>query len=219
MGNQSSVQGGTLCSQANNLLVCFDAKYCCEESTTLIVQQGALIGDNYRIRDEYGVKRFKVQGVIMTLSDRKMLLDPQDQVIGSICDKKRFINIGKYYTQVIYHGMGKQDSDRAVVVDKKQFAFGWSMTARVLDKDSIDPEARETLVITRPSWWFYEFSVYRGYPSEGGQLVAKLTRTNVWAPRSLFLGSVTYIVEIAQGVDAALIVALLTTVVEMTSED
>jgi len=181
------------------------ATYCAVEPTTLAMKEKAfsLSGDTFKIKDaKSGQVVFQIEGKVISLHDKKKLLDGNGNEIAVFA--KKLVSIHK--TFVVSRG-----DEKLMTITKKMAFMKSKMVAEVKNLCS---DGREMKIEAVGDWRDKNVVV----SEEGGGILATISR------KSLNLNSVafdaqTYYLQVNPGVDSAMIVLLALAFDELEQEE
>ncbi|GMH32452.1 hypothetical protein BSKO_00286 [Bryopsis sp. KO-2023] len=202
MGNDVSANVGPLQNQLQAPLVAIDPRFITQEEVYLVLKEKfSFSGDDFSIHDTNGRHWFQVKGKTFSLRDKKTLFDVANVPVLTMHSKV----FSLHSTQEIYRG---QSTDLAATVKKKiKLSFNSSITV------TVTYQGRTEILEIKGNFMDRAFIIMRG-----GQLIAKSTRTNRWGAAALLTDRETYFLEVAAGVDSALMVALAVSIDEIERE-
>jgi len=154
-------------------------------------------GDDFKISDaSTGVVYFQCKGKVLSIRDKKVLLDNQGVPVLNLQDKLLAFT-DKYR---VYAG---SDSTRQICKFNSQITF---LKAKISTSFTDIVTGRPRYLVLKGDWRDKRCVVYLGEPKQGGIPIGKIFRPltgRTWA-----LGVDDYILEIAPGVDIALMVIM-----------
>ncbi|KAF1958157.1 hypothetical protein CC80DRAFT_408753 [Byssothecium circinans] len=162
----------------------------------------SLTGDSFSIKLTNGTPIVQVEGKVMSLSGRKKVLDMQGNHLFSI--RKEHLHIHTTF--------GIEDPNQAKIMEvKSSFSiFGSKAKATFTSQNG----KAEALVMKGN---FFDTRAEITDEAQGGLVVARIDR-KILSGKDIFFGQQTYAVEIAPGVDMALIAAMCICLDEKNNE-
>ena len=145
---------------------------------------------------------FSVKGKALSLSDKRTLFDTQGQPVFVMKEKVLQLND----KQTVYRG-----SDPSEEMFKVASNFGNTKQWATV-KDDLGKEHR---IVMKMTWMGFKGAIWLGEPKEGGICIAIVKSPLQWQNFAGSWARDDFIVRIAPGVDAALIVAMLCAYDEM----
>ncbi|KAJ3184777.1 hypothetical protein HDU85_001455 [Gaertneriomyces sp. JEL0708] len=213
MGGSSSQFENATVQSPPTPIACVDPRFCMPQSVTLHLREKifSFSGDDFKIKDPHTDQvYFRVEGRALSLRDKKTFLDAYGEPVMNM--KKEFIAFVPNHE--LYYG---NDSKNKLVEIRAHVTF---MTPRL--SVSFYSKLGEIPVEMgiKGDWLARRAVVWMDYGRKGKEnriIVAKVTAP-VLTGRNLFFGVQDYYVEIAPGVDIALIVAICVALDERARE-
>ncbi|KAE8222864.1 hypothetical protein CF319_g4009 [Tilletia indica] len=163
-------------------------------------------GDNFKVKDAVTDQSiFEVDGKAFSLSSSKHVKDATGQTLFTL--KKKLISL-----HMTYEGYAP-GSDDALFTVKSSFSFGTKLTATFTNRAAGGGGEPVTLVLKGDL-----FDRKAEICTEAGVPVARISRSFANMGQ-LFFDTQTYILTIAPGVDAALLLAICIVLDEKANED
>ncbi|KAK4686592.1 hypothetical protein P7C73_g3534, partial [Tremellales sp. Uapishka_1] len=168
------------------------SQYCMQVPTTLVLKERAFSfsGDDFAIKDSNGMVVARCQGKSFSFKDRKVITDPNGQLLFGL--RNKLLSIHKTY---IAEDQGENEIFRV----RSKLALGTKMIATFVNKSTNAPITLEL----RGDFWGGSADI----SIEGGPVIAQISR-KLFNARELFVSKQTYFVTVAPGVDLALISAV-----------
>ncbi|KAK0551170.1 hypothetical protein OC846_000766 [Tilletia horrida] len=161
-------------------------------------------GDNFKIKDAATDQLiFEVDGKAFSLSQRKNVLDATGRPLFTL--RKKHLSI-----HMTYSGFAPDNEDEPLFTIKSGFSFGTKLTASFKNRAGAGEEVSLTLKGDL-------FDRKAEILTESGIPVARISRSFLNAGE-LFFDQQTYILTVAPGVDAALLVAICIILDEKANE-
>jgi uncharacterized protein YxjI len=185
-------------SLPKNKIVITDERFCFDETIVFKLNEKfwSISHDDFTIKDINGVKYFKCEGKFLSLRDRKILYDLYNQPILNMLDKL-FSLRGKMN---IYEGDSQEKS--LLQVKPKSPIFNKKFTINFFNKKTNQNE----LIEMHCDFLAFKCEIYYGKKNEGAPMIAKIVQ-NIKL-KTVITECNSYFVEVAAGVDTAIIVAL-----------
>jgi uncharacterized protein YxjI len=157
----------------------------------------SLSGDDFKISDaNSGVVYFQCQGKYFSLREKKVLRDNMGVPVLNL--KDQLISFTDKYK--VYAG---DSSDRQICKFNSQITF---LKAKLSTSFVDVMTGRQRYVVLKGDWRDKRCVIYLGEPKQGGIPLAKIYRP--LSGRTWMLGVDDYILEVAPGVDIALMVIM-----------
>jgi len=186
-----------------------EQRFIFRQPLTLILREKifSFSGDDFSIKDANNVEYFKCKGKAFNIRDKKILYDLYQKPILNIQHKiltlKRNIKIyAEDKTEKIY-----------ATINKKSFI---SVKKFIVEFYNQATEKTEYLDL-KCDFFSYTCGIFYGHEKEGAPMVAKVTKN--FDCKLVFTSQENYYLQIAPGVDAALMVAIAICFDEYKNED
>jgi len=154
-------------------------------------------GDDFKITDaNTGVLFFQCQGKVFSLREKKVLRDNYGQPVLNL--KEQLLSFTDKFK--VYAG---DNSDREICRLNSKLSF---VKAKLTTHFTDVITHRQRGIVLKGDWRDKRCMIFLGEPKQGGIPIAKIYRPT--SGRSLLFGVDDYIVEIAPGVDIALMVII-----------
>jgi len=184
-------------SAPKNEIVAIDSKFVQKESVTLVLKEKlfSMSMDDFSIKDTNGVAYFKCEGKAFSVRPKKIVYDTDKNPLFNIQHKLlAFKPTAKIYT-------GTDDSNQIAKISLKKVISVKKYIVEFHNKATGKDECIEMKCDTMG----YSCGIFYGKEKEGAPMISKITRkinaSSILSPEG------NYYVEIAPGVDIALIVA------------
>ncbi|ORX84150.1 DUF567-domain-containing protein [Anaeromyces robustus] len=185
-------------SKPKNEIAVVNKKFVLPQSVTLVLREKifSLSGDDFSIKDINGVEYLRCKGKALSIRNKKILYD---------VDQTPLLNIQKALMSLkgnvkIYAG----DSDEKVLATIGQ--SGVFAVKKYVVEFFNEATGKNESFDMKCDYLSYTCAIFYGHEKEGAPVVAKVTKK--LDKKTLFTGMQNYFVEIAPGVDIALMCAL-----------
>jgi len=181
---------------ADHQIGCIEPRFVFQQPITLnLDEKYSFSGDDFKIKDTNGVSYFKCKGNSFSLRDKKVIYDLYDKPLFNIQGNMFYghglkVYAGKGTSTVL----GKVSRRSLLKKNKYEFSFTNIMTNQ--------PEVLDM----KCDFFGYSCGIFAGKESQGAPMICSITKTKNML--SLISNPDHYQIQIAPGVDAALMVAL-----------
>ncbi|ORX86173.1 DUF567-domain-containing protein, partial [Anaeromyces robustus] len=179
-------------------VVCVDQRFVFQQPLTLILREKIFCfsGDDFSIKDPSGVEYFRCKGKLFSIRDKKILYDLYGQPILNI-----------QHTIFTIKGNIKiyaDDSDKSLLasINKKSFI---SIKKFIIEYYNKATEKTQYLDM-KCDFFSFTCGIFDGHEKEGAPMIAKVSKR--LDAKLLLTDRENYYLQIAPGVDAALMVAI-----------
>jgi uncharacterized protein YxjI len=190
-------------------VVAVDSKYVFEEPTELLLKEGLLSfsGDDFTIKDSSGNSYFKCEGKLLSIRDKKFVTDMEGKPLFCIANKVLFLK-GRLK---IYEG---NDTKKVLASIAPQTSI--KSRKHIVTYYNPVTEKEETLDM-KFDFFNHSCGIFYGKEKEGAPMICKIIK-KIDAKRIL-TNKENYYIEIAPGVDIALMSALAICFDEIKNDD
>ncbi|OUM62308.1 hypothetical protein PIROE2DRAFT_44426 [Piromyces sp. E2] len=192
-----------------NDIVGIEPRFVFRNPLTLILREKifSFSGDDFSIKDINNVEYFRCKGKALSIRDKKILYDLYQKPILNIQHK-----ILTLKGNIKIYAEDKQDKILATI-NKKSFI---SVKKYIIEFYNQATEKTEYLDM-KCDFFSYSCGIYYGHEKEGAPLICKITKKIDM--KLVFTTQENYFVQIAPGVDAALMMAIAICFDEYKNED
>ena len=196
-------------SQIDHDIVVTENRFVFDKPVTLILRENLMSfsGDDFTIKDTEGVSYFKCEGKALNIRDKKTIYDLNGTPILNIRNAILFLK-GRMKVYA-----GKDDKKTLASIIPKT-----SIHSRkyIISFYNISEEKEETLDM-KCDFFSHSCGIFYGKEKEGSPMVCKIIKKI--DARSLLTNKDNYYVEVAPGIDAALMVAIAICFDELKNDD
>ncbi len=202
MGQDQSIQSAfeqPLYPHVHDPICATESRFCLPQTVQLRLREKffSFSGDDFKITDaSSGTVYFQCQGRAMSLREKKVLRDNMGVAVLNM--KEKFLSFADKFK--VFAG---EHSDREICRFNCRITF---LKAKLSSYFNDVVTGKPRLLVLKGDWRDKKCVIYLNEPKQGGVPLVRIFRP--YTGRSILLGVDDYIVEIAAGVDIALVIIM-----------